>query len=171
MDAGRPYFVHEEEVPWVGTRMSTALHRARSYDGRPVIWLGTRRGTGRGEASSGQDQDQQHAVGPGASSATRRFLAELAKELRTSGCGRRRRERQRSAWIRRSTALRRRRAPDCCRGRDCRVRFEQVKNPRSCITSSTGRLWQGGTPSTGDADGHRAGNFRRSGTCSRRTPA
>jgi hypothetical protein len=58
MDANLPYFVHEEEVPRVGTRLSLAFHRARWYDGRPAIWLGTRRATGRGEASSGLDWDR-----------------------------------------------------------------------------------------------------------------
>jgi hypothetical protein len=58
LDANQPYFVHEEEVPRVGTRLSMAFQRARWYDGRPVIWLGTRRSTGRGEASSGLDWDR-----------------------------------------------------------------------------------------------------------------
>jgi hypothetical protein len=58
LDAGQSYFVHEEEVPRVGTRLSTAFHRARWYDGRPVIWLGVRRATGRGEADSGLDWDR-----------------------------------------------------------------------------------------------------------------
>jgi hypothetical protein len=58
LDAGQPYFVHEEEVPRVGTRLRLAFHRTRRYDGRPVIWLGTRRATGRGEANSGLDWDR-----------------------------------------------------------------------------------------------------------------
>jgi hypothetical protein len=58
LDDGQPYFVHEEEVSRVGTRLRRAFHRARGYDGRPVIWLGTRRATGRGEASSGLDWDR-----------------------------------------------------------------------------------------------------------------
>jgi hypothetical protein len=57
LDAGQPYYVHEEEVPRVGTRLSLAFYRTRWYDGRPVIWLGARRATGRGEARSGLDWD------------------------------------------------------------------------------------------------------------------
>jgi hypothetical protein len=53
LDAGRPYLVNEEEVPQAGTRVSVAYHRARWRDGRPVVWLGARRGVGRGERSSG----------------------------------------------------------------------------------------------------------------------
>ena len=62
--ADLPYFVHEEEVPRVGTRLSLAFHRARWYDGRPAIWLGTRRATGRGEASSGLAFDQAVPASP-----------------------------------------------------------------------------------------------------------
>ena len=58
LDAGQPYRVHEEEVPRVGTRLTTAFRRTRGFDGRPMIWLGTRRATGRGEASSGLDWDR-----------------------------------------------------------------------------------------------------------------
>ena len=58
LDAGHPYYVHEEEVPRVGTRLSLAFQRTRWYDGRPVVWLGTRRATGRGEANSGLDWDR-----------------------------------------------------------------------------------------------------------------
>ena len=47
------YVLHEEEVPRVGTRVSRSFKRARLKDGRVVVWLGTRRATGRGEASSG----------------------------------------------------------------------------------------------------------------------
>jgi hypothetical protein len=58
LDAGQAYYVHEEEVPRVGTRLSLAFQRTRWYDGRPVVWLGTRRATGRGEANSGLDWDR-----------------------------------------------------------------------------------------------------------------
>ncbi len=58
LDAGQPYFVHEEEVPRVGTRLSVAFNRTRWYDGRVVVWLGARRATGRGEANSGLDWDR-----------------------------------------------------------------------------------------------------------------
>ena len=52
-DAGTSYFVDEEEVPPTGTRLTLAYHRTRWRDGRPVVWLGIRRGTGHGERSSG----------------------------------------------------------------------------------------------------------------------
>jgi hypothetical protein len=55
LDTGQRYLVHEEEVPRVGTRLSSTFHRSRRYDGRRVVWMGTRRATGRGEASSGLD--------------------------------------------------------------------------------------------------------------------
>ena len=58
LDAGQPYFVHEEEVPRVGTRLTVAYRRTRWHDGRVVVWLGARRATGRGEASSGLDWDR-----------------------------------------------------------------------------------------------------------------
>jgi len=50
---GRPYYVHEEEVPRVGVRVQGFLRRARSYDGTPVVWHARRVTTGRGEARSG----------------------------------------------------------------------------------------------------------------------
>lgn len=49
----RPYFVHEEEVPRAGTRVSVAYRRTRWTGGRVVVWLAAHRETGRGEASSG----------------------------------------------------------------------------------------------------------------------
>ncbi|TDB75958.1 hypothetical protein E1264_39180, partial [Actinomadura sp. KC216] len=52
-DAGKQYFVNEEEVPQAGTRLSVAFNRTRWRDGRVVLWLSAHRGTGRGEASSG----------------------------------------------------------------------------------------------------------------------
>lgn len=58
LDSGEGYVVHEEEVPRAGTRLTAAFRRTRRADGRPVIWLGVRRSTGRGEASSGLDWDR-----------------------------------------------------------------------------------------------------------------
>ncbi|MFC4116401.1 hypothetical protein [Nonomuraea zeae] len=52
-DAGRPYFINEEEVPRTGTKVTVAYNRTRWRDGRPVVWLSAQRGTGRGERSSG----------------------------------------------------------------------------------------------------------------------
>jgi hypothetical protein len=51
--AGEPYLVHEEEVPRAGTRLTLAYDRTRWHDGRVIVWLSARRGTGRGEGSSG----------------------------------------------------------------------------------------------------------------------
>ncbi|MEU9338563.1 hypothetical protein AB0D49_36345 [Streptomyces sp. NPDC048290] len=53
LDQRQAYFVHEEEVPQTGTRLSLAYHRARWRDGRVAVWLAARRGTGRGEGASG----------------------------------------------------------------------------------------------------------------------
>ena len=55
--AGR-YFVHEEEVPRVGTRLTVAFNRVRRADGAPLVWLSARRSTGRGEAHSGLEWDR-----------------------------------------------------------------------------------------------------------------
>lgn len=49
----RRYFVDEEEVPRAGTVVSQAFQRTRWLGGRPVVWLGAAKGTGRGEGSSG----------------------------------------------------------------------------------------------------------------------
>lgn len=51
------YFVHEEEVPRVGTRLDVAFNRVRTAGGGPVVWLSARRATGRGEAHSGLEWD------------------------------------------------------------------------------------------------------------------
>jgi hypothetical protein len=53
VDAEQAYFINEEEVPRVGTRLTLAYNRTRWRDGRPVVWLSIRRGAGRGERSSG----------------------------------------------------------------------------------------------------------------------
>jgi hypothetical protein len=52
------YFVHEEEVPRVGTRLTVAFSRMRRPDGGPVVWLSVHRSTGRGEAHSGLEWDR-----------------------------------------------------------------------------------------------------------------
>jgi hypothetical protein len=51
--APQPYFVHEEEVPRAGVRVSQAFQRTRWTDGRVFVWLGARKKLGRGEGSSG----------------------------------------------------------------------------------------------------------------------
>ena len=52
-DASRAYFLHEEEVPRAGVRVTQAFQRTRWRDGRAWVWLGVRKQTGRGEGSSG----------------------------------------------------------------------------------------------------------------------
>jgi len=47
------YFIHEEEVPRAGTRLSQYYSRARWTQGQVYTWLRTRKQTGRGEATSG----------------------------------------------------------------------------------------------------------------------
>jgi hypothetical protein len=49
----QPYFIHEEEVPRAGVRVSQAYQRTRWKDGRVFVWLGARKKVGRGEGSSG----------------------------------------------------------------------------------------------------------------------
>lgn len=48
-----PYFLHEEEVPRAGIRVTQSFQRTRWRDGRVWLWLGVRKQTGRGEGSSG----------------------------------------------------------------------------------------------------------------------
>lgn len=48
-----PYFLHEEEVPRAGVRVTQSYERARWRDGRVWVWRAVRKRTGRGEASSG----------------------------------------------------------------------------------------------------------------------
>ena len=48
-----PYFIHEEEATRAGARITQRFQRARGRDGRVVVWLGARKETGRGDASSG----------------------------------------------------------------------------------------------------------------------
>lgn len=49
----QPYFIHEEEVPRVGVRVTRTWQRARWLDGSTHVWLGRKRACGRGEGSSG----------------------------------------------------------------------------------------------------------------------
>ncbi|MFE9775606.1 hypothetical protein ACFYOV_28860 [Streptomyces sp. NPDC005931] len=53
IDAGKPYFVNEEEVTPTGTTITLAYNRTRWYNGRVSVWLSAQRGVGRGEGSSG----------------------------------------------------------------------------------------------------------------------
>jgi hypothetical protein len=47
------YFIHEEEVPRAGVRVTQTFQRTRWHDGSVFVWLGVRKQTGRGEGSSG----------------------------------------------------------------------------------------------------------------------
>lgn len=53
LNQGRRYFIDEEEVPRAGALLSQSFQRTRWLDGRPVVWLGAVKRTGRGEGSSG----------------------------------------------------------------------------------------------------------------------
>jgi hypothetical protein len=57
-DPQRPYFLHEEEVPRSGVRVTLSFQRARWKHGRVVTWMGLRKEVGRGEGSSGLAFDQ-----------------------------------------------------------------------------------------------------------------
>jgi hypothetical protein len=57
VDHPRSYFLHEEEVPRAGARVSQCYQRTRWTDGRVVLWLGAAKEIGRGEGSSGLDFD------------------------------------------------------------------------------------------------------------------
>src|SRR4029077_11232089 len=52
------YFIHEEEVPRAGTRLSQYYSRARWTQGQVYTWLRARKQIGRGEASSGLGFDR-----------------------------------------------------------------------------------------------------------------
>jgi hypothetical protein len=57
LDRGQPYFIHEEEVPRVGTTATRTLQRARWLNGMLYNWVGRRVYTGRGQGSSGLEFD------------------------------------------------------------------------------------------------------------------
>lgn len=52
------YFIHEEEVPRAGARVTQYFSRARWTGGEVFNWLRTRKQTGRGEAASGLAFDE-----------------------------------------------------------------------------------------------------------------
>ncbi|RKS28635.1 hypothetical protein BJ917_1531 [Pseudomonas sp. WPR_5_2] len=54
----QPYFLHEEEVPRAGGRLTQCFARTRWTGGQVYTWLRVRRGTGRGEGSSGLGFDE-----------------------------------------------------------------------------------------------------------------
>lgn len=49
----QPYFIHEEEVPRAGVRVTQSFQRTRWVNGESYVWLGVRKQTDRGERSSG----------------------------------------------------------------------------------------------------------------------
>ena len=59
-----PYFLHEEEVPRAGVRISRRYRRTRWRDGRVWVWLAVAKQTGRGESSSGLVFDRLVDVRP-----------------------------------------------------------------------------------------------------------
>jgi len=59
---GEPYplafYIHEEEVPRSGARISQAFQRTRWINGEVFVWLGMKKETGRGEGQSNLQFDQ-----------------------------------------------------------------------------------------------------------------
>ena len=55
----------EEEVPRAGARITRAYQLARWSGGATLLWVGRRKGAGRGEGSSGLRFDQMDASGSG----------------------------------------------------------------------------------------------------------
>ena len=58
INEGKPYYIHEEEVPRAGAIVSRSYQRTRWWHGSIYVWLGRRKVTGRGEGSSGLQFDQ-----------------------------------------------------------------------------------------------------------------
>jgi hypothetical protein len=58
LDANKPYYIHEEEVPRAGMRVSESYSRTRWNNGKVFTWLGIKTNTGRGEGHSGLAFDQ-----------------------------------------------------------------------------------------------------------------
>jgi hypothetical protein len=52
------FYIHEEEVPRMGVRVTQSFQRTRWMNGEVFTWLGMRKLTGRGEGSSGLAFDQ-----------------------------------------------------------------------------------------------------------------
>jgi len=52
-DPPTAYFLHEEEVPRAGVRVTQSFQRTRWHTGAVFVWLGARKQTGRGGGSSG----------------------------------------------------------------------------------------------------------------------
>jgi hypothetical protein len=54
----QPYFLHEEEVPRAGARLTQYFERTRWTQGQVFTWLRVQKQTGRGEAGSGLGFDR-----------------------------------------------------------------------------------------------------------------
>jgi hypothetical protein len=48
-----PLYIHDEEVPREGVRVSRSFQYARWTDGRSFLWMARRKGAGHGEGNSG----------------------------------------------------------------------------------------------------------------------
>jgi hypothetical protein len=53
-----PYYIHEEEIPRAGIKVTQAFQRTRWTNGEVFVWLGAQKTVGRGEGSSGLAFDQ-----------------------------------------------------------------------------------------------------------------
>jgi hypothetical protein len=63
LEPGRPLSLYEEEVPRAGARVTRAYQYARWHDGSTHVWIGRRKGPGRGEGFSGLRFDVAHDTG------------------------------------------------------------------------------------------------------------
>jgi hypothetical protein len=70
----QPYFLHEEEVPRAGVRVTQGFQRTRWHDGRVFVWLGVGKQTGRGEGHSGLSFDRVKSTKQQLRPALRRFV-------------------------------------------------------------------------------------------------
>lgn len=64
LEPGRPLEIYEEEVPRVGARVTRVWTLGRGPDGSTHLWQGRRKGTGRGEGSSGLQFDSAREQSP-----------------------------------------------------------------------------------------------------------
>ena len=53
-----PFYIHEEEIPRSGVRVTQTFQRTRWINGEVFVWLGMKKKTGKGEGSSGLAFDQ-----------------------------------------------------------------------------------------------------------------
>jgi hypothetical protein len=63
LEPGRPLSLYEEEVPRAGARVTRAYQYARWHDGSMHVWIGRRKGPGRGEGFSGLRFDVAEETG------------------------------------------------------------------------------------------------------------